>query len=280
MPFARAFLSQIASALTRTKGIGGAVSARTTNAATLSSPSSMPLIATTTTTAPSFSTSTFAPSSYAEIRQYTLHPSKTADFIATTADTVHLRNEMPFLAMLQCDIGDLNTITHFYLYDDLSARDRTRASLASKKEWTADYLPVSRACVASQTSMLVQVEAEVAAGARRLARAKGEDGEAKEPPSGVFDFTVASRSLTAAAANDTSRGAARALASERHGGVLALRGHVIVGTGSPHVTVGSHVEVWRFADAADAVSGRSAADAPAVGVSRQLLRPLPYSSWQ
>lgn len=231
----------------------------------------------------SFSTSTFAPSSYAEIRQYTLHPSKTNDFIAATAETIHLRKEMPFLAMLQCDVGDLNTVTHFYLYDDLPARDHLRASLASKKEWTTDYLPVSRACVASQTSMLVQVEPEVAAGARRLAVARGGgEGEgAKKTPPGVFDFTVAPRSSShAAAANDTSRVAARALASERHGGVLALRGDVVVGTGSPHVAVGSHIEVWRFADAAAAVSGRSAADAPAAGVSRQLLKPLPYSPWQ
>ena len=243
------------------------------------------------TSSPSFSTlSSSSPPSFAEIRQYALHPSRTGDFIAATAETVHLRRQLPFLAMLQCEVGDLNTVTHVYLYDGggpgggLAARDGLRAALAAQKEWTADYLPVSRACIASQTSMLVQVEADVAAKAREMAAEKGEGGK-KKP--GVFDFTVTSpRSLAGGGggggggANDTSRVAARALASERHGGALALRGHVVAGTGSPHVTVGAHVEVWRFADAAAAVSGRSAADAPAAGVSRQLLKPLAFSPWQ
>ena len=133
--------------------------------------------------------------------------------------------------------------------------------------------------------MLVQVEAEVAAGAQKLAEegeTGGEGGEKKKRP-GVFDFTVAPRSLLVAtfgAGSDTSRVSARAAASERHGGVLALRGHVVVGLGGPHVTVGSHVEVWRFADAEAAITRRTAADAPAAGVSRQLLRPLTYSPWQ
>jgi len=224
----------------------------------------------------STSSSTHLPSQpcFAEIRQYTLHPSKTGDFIAATAKTVHLRKQLPFLAMLQCEVGDLNKITHVYLYDDLASRDELRALLASKSEWTAEYLPVSRACVASQTSMLVQVEAEIAADAEELAAA----GATGKRPGGVFDFTVAPRSLGGGGGGGGD--AARALASERHGGALALRGSVSVGTGGPHVTVGSHVEVWRFADAAAAVAGRSAADAPAAGVSRQLLRPLPYSPWQ
>lgn len=272
MRSARPLLSRLASALSRD---------RDSERAARAFPSSMPSLFASPSSTPSsssFSTSSLSssPPSFAEIRQYTLHPSKTAEFIAATAKTIQLRKQLPFLAMLQCEVGCLNTVTHFYLYGDLACRDRLRASLASSKGWTDGYLPVSRACVASQTSLLLQVEAEIALKAKKMAI----EEEFEKP--GVFDFTIAPPSL-AALANDSSRVSARALASERHGGVLALRGSVAVGTGrglGSHVAVGSHVEVWRFADAAAAVSGRSAADAPAAGVSRQLLKPLSYSPWQ
>lgn len=206
---------------------------------------------------------------FLEVREYTLKPDSVATFLQLTRDTLHLRLRMPFLAMFTAEAGGaLTRVTHLYLYDDLARRDRVRADLAATKEWAVDYLPLSRACVAHQASSIIGVPADAARAARELAEAR-RTGIAP----GVFEYSLLTSTPPRGAVADLDASVLAGL-----GGQLAIEGSVLIGP-----RPGTRLRVWRFADVDTAISARIAADGggDAHGaVTRQLLKPLPFSPWQ
>ena len=218
-------------------------------------------------------------SEFLEVREYTLKPDAVATFLQLTHETVHLRLRMPFLAMFTTEAGGaLTRVTHLYLYDDLVRRERVRVELAATKEWAVDYLSASRACVSHQSSILVGVPADAAGAARDLAESGrggggGGGGGGSGSPPGCYEYSLLTSTSPRGSTPDSDAPILSGL-----GGRLAIKGSVLAGP-----RPGTRLRVWRFDDVDSAVGARLAADGggDAHGaVTRQLLKPLPFSPWQ
>ncbi|KAF6240403.1 hypothetical protein COO60DRAFT_1709046 [Scenedesmus sp. NREL 46B-D3] len=97
-----------------------------------------------------------------EIREYTLHPAGSKQFMKLAAEHAMLRSQLlPFLGMFTCDTGgDLNTVTHFYHYEDLEQREAVRCAAAKNVQWQA-FIDASRPHVAKQQSRIMVESAAV-----------------------------------------------------------------------------------------------------------------------
>jgi hypothetical protein len=79
-----------------------------------------------------------------EIRTYTLHPGKVAEYLKLAAEVsmpVRRNDCGVLLGWWVAEFGTLNRLVHIWSFKDLNERQSQRAALNAKPEWTQGYVP-------------------------------------------------------------------------------------------------------------------------------------------
>ncbi len=96
-----------------------------------------------------------------ELRTYTLHPGKQAEYLKLNAEVgrkVRGNNYGLFRGGWTSEFGTLNQYVHLWEYPSLDERTRLRGELAKNDEWTKGYVTQIRPLIVSQeTKVLLPV---------------------------------------------------------------------------------------------------------------------------
>jgi hypothetical protein len=205
------------------------------------------------------------------MRQYSLHPSGAADYLAATRESIAVRRKhLPLVAFLQPELGgdDLQQLTHFYSYPNgLDERAACRAAAIADPAWRA-YVSSSRAHVRKQKNAALFEWPSLYEASGAPWRSAGEfasrfSSSSSSPP-GIYELRTYRISPTAsvralvrafeAGLPAKCAAARRELGGESGGGCdLALFGSAQIGA------LDTVVELWRYSSADACLRARVAA---------------------
>lgn len=96
-----------------------------------------------------------------ELRTYTLVPGTQGEYLKLSGDIGRkVRGDRygKLEGFWTTEFGTLNQVVHLWCYPDLNERDRLRAELAGKEEWTQGYLPRIRSMLVAQENKILSAQ--------------------------------------------------------------------------------------------------------------------------
>src|SRR5512144_3448310 len=93
-----------------------------------------------------------------ELRTYTLHPGKQAEYLALSGDLSRkIRGDDygKLEGFWSTEFGTLNQLVHLWSYADLNERERLRTALGRDEAWTKEYIPKIRPMMLAQENKLL-----------------------------------------------------------------------------------------------------------------------------
>src|SRR5512144_1936175 len=100
-----------------------------------------------------------------ELRTYTLHPGKQAEYLALSGDLSRkIRGDDygKLEGFWYTEFGTLNQLVHLWSYADLNERERLRTSLAQNERWRKEYVPQIRPLLIAQENKILSLELPLA----------------------------------------------------------------------------------------------------------------------